>query len=55
MSTYHWKNHSMDFITGHLLLVDKKDYNNNMILVIVNELIRIVYYEPVKTTIDVVS
>ena len=42
----------MDFVTGLLLLVDWKAYNNDIILVKIDQLINIVNYEVVKTMID---
>ena len=42
----------MDFVTGLPLSVDLKIDSYNSILVIVNRLIKIVHYEPVKVTIN---
>ena len=42
----------MDFMTGLLLSSDWKSNSYNAILVIVNQLTKMVYYEPVKVTID---
>ncbi len=43
----------MDFVTGLLISANKKGDSYNSILVIVNQLTKIVYYEPVKVTINV--
>ncbi len=45
----------MDFVTGLAILADKKGDSYNLILVIVDRLIKIVYYEPVKIMIDVLD
>ena len=42
----------MDFVTGLPLSADWKGDNYDSILVIVNRLTKMVYYEPVKVTID---
>ena len=42
----------MDFITRLSILADWKGDNYNSILVIVNQLTKMVYYKPVKVTID---
>lgn len=49
------KNLSIDFVAGLPLLVNWKSNSYNAILVIINYLINIVYYESVKTTIDIVG
>ena len=43
----------MDFVTGIPILTDWKRDNYDSILVIVNWLTKMVYYKPVKVTIDV--
>ena len=48
--THWWKNLSMDFVTGLLLSSEWKDNNYDSILVIVNQLTKIVHYELVKVT-----
>ena len=50
--TYRWKDLSMDIVTGLPILTDWKRDSYNSILVIVNWLIKMVHYEPVKVTID---
>ena len=50
--THCWKDLSMDFVTGLLILTDWKENSYDSILVIVNRLIKIVYYKPVKVTIN---
>lgn len=45
----------MNFVTGFLILADKKDESYNSILVIVNRLTKIIYYELVKITIKVLG
>ena len=42
----------MDFITGLLILVDWNGDNYESILVIVDQLIKMVHYKLVKVTID---
>ena len=42
----------MDFVTGLPLSSDWKGNNYNSILVIINRLTKMVYYKPVKITID---
>ena len=42
----------MDFVTGLSISTNWKGDSYNSILVIVNQLIKIVHYEPVKVTID---
>ena len=50
--THQWKDLSMDFVTGLLLSADWKSDNYNSILVIINQLIKMVHYKLVKVTID---
>ena len=52
VSTYRWKDLSMDFVTGLPISTDWKGDNYDSILVIVNRLIKIVHYKPVIVTID---
>ncbi len=42
----------MDFITSLLVLTNWKDESYNLILIIINCLIKIVHYKPVKVTIN---
>ena len=42
----------MDFVTALPILTDWKGDSYNSILVIVDQLTKMVYYEPVKVTID---
>ncbi len=42
----------MDFITGHPILANWKGDSYNSILVIVDRLMKMVYYEPIKVTIN---
>ena len=42
----------MDFMTGLPLSADWKSNSYNSILVIVNQLTKMVHYEPVKVSID---
>ena len=51
--THCWKNLLMDFVTGLPISTDWKGDNYDSILVIVNWLTKMVYYELVKVTIDV--
>ena len=50
--TYQWKDLSIDFVTGLPLSADWKGDSYDSILVIVDRLTKMVYYEPVKVTID---
>ena len=50
--TYWWKDFSMDFVTGLLVSINWKSETYNSILVIVNRLTKMVYYKPVKVTIN---
>ena len=50
--THRWKNLSIDFVTGLPLSADWKGDSYDLILVIVDRLTKMVYYEPVKVTID---
>lgn len=49
---YECKNLSIDFVIDLSLSVYKKDKNYNFILVIIEYLTKIVYYKPVKVTIN---
>lgn len=50
--TYHWKNVSIDFITSLLILTNWKNKTYNFILVIIDRLTKIVYYNPIKVRIN---
>ena len=50
--THRWKDLSMDFVTGLPILTDWKGDSYDSILVIVNWLIMMVHYEPVKISIN---
>lgn len=50
--TYHWKNLLIDFLTGLPVSTNWKDETYDMILVIVNWLIKMIYYKLVKITIN---
>ena len=50
--THRWKDLSIDFVTGLPLSADRKGNSYDSILVIVNQLTKIVHYKPVKVTID---
>ena len=50
--TYWWKDFSMDFVTGLPLSFDWKGDSYNLILVIVDQLTKMVHYEPVKVIIN---
>ncbi len=43
----------MDFVTGLPISTNKKGDSYNSILVIIDRLTKMVYYEPVKVTIDI--
>ena len=53
--THRWKDLSMDFVTGLPVSTDWKGDSYDSILVIVDRLTKMVYYEPVKVTIDAPS
>ena len=50
--THRWKDLFMDFVTGLPVLTDWKGESYDLILVIVDKLIKMVHYKPVKITID---
>ena len=50
--THQWKNLSMDFVTGLPVSIDWKGEIYDSILVIIDRLTKMVYYEPVKITIN---
>ncbi len=50
--THRWKDLSMDFVTGLPISAHWKGDSYNSILVIVDRATKMVYYEPVKVTID---
>lgn len=45
----------MDFITGLLSSANWKDNSYNLIIVIIDTLTKIVYYEPIKITIIILG
>ena len=47
-----WKNLSIDFITGLPVSTNWKSESYDFILVIVDRLKKIIYYKPIKVTID---
>ena len=49
--THRWKDLSIDFVTGLPQSADWRGDSYDLILVIVNRLTKMVYYEPVQTTI----
>ena len=52
VSTHQWKDLSMDFVFGLPISTDLTGNNDDSILVIVDRLTKMVYYELVKVTID---
>ena len=50
---HRWKDLSIDFMMGLPISTDWKGESYDLILVIIDKLTRMVYYEPVKITIDV--
>ena len=50
--THRWKDLSMDFVTGLPILTDCKRDIYDSILIIINWLIKMVHYNPVKVTIN---
>ena len=53
--TYWWKDLLMDFVTGLSISTNWKRDSYDFILVIVDRLTKMVYYEPIKITINVPS
>ena len=53
--THRWKDLSIDFVTGLPILTDWKGDSYDSILVIIDRLTKMVYYEPVKVTINAPS
>ena len=52
VSTYWWKDLSIDFITGLLVSINWTGKTYDSILVIGNQLQKMIYYKPVKVTIN---
>ena len=52
VSTHCWKNLLIDFVMGLPILMDWKGDNYDSIFVIANWLTKMVYYKPVKVTIN---
>ena len=50
--THQWKDSSIDFLTGLPISTNWKDNSYDSILVVVDRLIKMVYYKPVQTTIN---
>ena len=55
ITTHRWKNFSMNFVTGLLILASWKSDSYNLLLVIVDQLSKIVHKKLVKVKIDVLS
>ena len=55
VSIYCWKDLLIDFVTGLPISMDWKKDSYNSILIIVNRLMKIIYYMPVKVTINAPS
>ena len=53
ISTYQWKDLLIDFVTGLLLFADWKGNDYDSILVIVDQLTKMVHYKPVRVTINI--
>ena len=51
--TYWWKHLLIDFVTKLPISTDWKGDNYNYILVIIDLLIKMIYYKPVKVIIDI--
>lgn len=45
---YEWKNLFIDFVTRLLISTNWKEKNYNLILVIIDRLIKIIHYQPVN-------
>ena len=52
MSIHYWKDLLMDFVTSLPISTDWKGDNYDSILVIIERLMKIVHYMPIKVTID---
>lgn len=52
IKTHRWKDLLIDFVTGLLVSTNLKDETYDSILIIINWLIKIVYYMPIIITID---
>lgn len=50
--TYQWQNLSKDFVTKLLISTNRKSETHDFILVIIDRLTKIVYYELIKVTIN---
>lgn len=50
--THDLKNLSIDFVIGLLLLIDWNNDSYDAILVVIDYLMKIMYYKPVKSIID---
>ena len=53
--TYCWKDLLIDFVTGLLISTNWKRDSYNSIFIIINQFMKIVYYKPVKITINAVG
>ncbi len=53
MLAHQWNDLSIDFVTSLLISANGKGNGYNLILVIVDQLIKMLYYESVKIMIDV--
>ena len=53
--THWWKDLLIDFVTGLLISANWKDDSYNLIRVMIDQYIKIVYYEPVKIMINASS
>ena len=51
--THRWKDLSMNCVTGLPIMMDWKGDSYDLILVIIDQLIKMVHYESVKVTINV--
>lgn len=52
---YYYKNLLIDFIIRLLILINLKIKNHNIILVIINYLTQILYYNLLKVTINIIK
>lgn len=53
--TYWWKDLSIDFVTGFQLSTDRNSKSYNSILIIVDQLTKMIHYKSVKVTIDTIG
>ena len=53
MPIYYWKDVSIDFVISFLISTNYKSDSYDLILVIINKYLKIVYYKPVKVIVNI--